>query len=63
MFESAKAIREAKKAEIREKGRREGEKQERERIMKELKKLEAAGVTLPPMVTDAVLGKRQEDDA
>ena len=63
MFESAKAIRDAKKAEIREKGRREGEKQERERIMKELKKLEAAGVTLPPMVTDAVLGKRQEDDA
>lgn len=60
MFESAKAIREAKKAEIREKGRREGEEKERERILKEL---EAGGVTLPPMVAEAVLRKRAEDDS
>ena len=60
MFEKGKAIREAKKAEIREKGRREGKEKERERIMKEL---EAGGVELPPMVADAVLGKKSEDDS
>ena len=59
MFETAKAIREAKKAQIREKAIREGEERERERIMKEL---EAAGVSLTPMVTEAVLGKRSADD-
>ena len=59
MFESAKAIREAKKAEIREKALREGEKRERERILNEL---EVAGVTLPPAVAEAVLRKRTEDD-
>ena len=60
LFEKGKAIREAKKAEIREKGRREGEEKERARIMKEL---EAGGVELPPMVAEAVLGKRSEDDS
>lgn len=60
MFESAKAIREAKKAEIREKALREGEKRERERILKEL---EAAGVTLPPVVAEVVLGKRPGDNS
>ena len=60
LFEKGKAIREAKKAEIREKGRREGKEKERERIMKEL---EAGGVELPPMVADAVLGKKSEDDS
>ena len=62
MFESAKAIREAKKAEIREKALREGEERERARIMKELRELEAAGVTFPPMVAEAVLRKRSEDN-
>ena len=64
MFESAKAIREAKKAEIREKalkqGRREGEERERERILKEL---ETGGITLPPGVAEAVLGKRSQYDS
>ena len=59
MFETAKAIREAKKAQIREKAIREGEERERERIMKEL---EAAGLSLPSMVTEVVLGKRRADD-
>lgn len=61
MFESAKAIREAKKAEIREKALREGEERERERIRKELQELEAAGVTLPPVVAEAILRKRPGD--
>jgi hypothetical protein len=60
LFEKGKAIREAKKAEIREKGRREGEERERQRIMKEL---EAHGIHLPPTVAEAVLGKRTEDDS
>ena len=64
LFEKGKAIREAKKARIEkralEKGRREGEEEERERILKEL---EAAGVTLPPVVADAVLRKRPKDDS
>ena len=62
MFESAKAIREAKKAEIAEKARREGEERERARIMKELKDLEASGVTFPSMVAEVVLRKRPEND-
>ena len=57
LFEKGKAIREAQKARMekkaRERGRREGEEKERERIMKEL---EAAGVSLPPEVADAVFG-------
>ena len=57
MFESAKAIREAKKAEIREKALREGEERERERILRELK---AAGVTLPPEVADSAFGNQAE---
>ena len=60
MFESAKAIREAKKAEIREKALREGAKRERQRILKEL---ETAGVTLPPLVAEVVLGTKLEDDS
>ena len=59
MFESAKAIRDAKKAQIREKAIREGEERERARIMREL---ESAGVTLPPMVAEAVLGRKSADD-
>ena len=59
MFESAKAIREAKKAQIREKAIREGEERERERIMKEL---EATGVPLPPMVAEVVLRKRSPEN-
>lgn len=49
MFESAKAIREAKKAEIRAKTIRK----ERERIQRELEK---NGVTLPPEIAEAVFG-------
>ncbi len=64
MFEKGKAIREAQKARIEkralERGRREGEERERERILKEL---ESAGVTLPPMVNEVVLRKRSEDDS
>lgn len=59
MFESAKAIRDAKRAQIREKAIREGEERERARIMREL---ESAGVTLPPMVAEAVLGRKSADD-
>ena len=53
MFESAKAIREAKKAQIREKGRRE----ENQRIRK---LLEQYGVELSPEVTQAAFGNRPE---
>ena len=60
LFERGKAIREAKKAEIREKGLREGAEKERERIRKVL---EAHGVTFPPLVAEAILGKRSEDDS
>ena len=60
MFESAKAIREAKKAEIAEKARREGEERERQRIRKEL---EAHGITLPPIVAEAAFGNGTESDA
>ena len=50
MFESAKAIREAKKAEMLDK--------ERKRI---LKVLEKHGVTLPPEVAEAAFGNRSEN--
>ena len=60
LFEKGKAIREAQKARMVEKARREGEKKERARIMKEL---EAGGVKLPPIVAEAVLGKRSEEDS
>ena len=63
LFEKGKAIREAKKAEIREKGRREGQEKERERITRELEELEASGVTLPPAVAEVLLGKRSQDDS
>ena len=51
MFESAKAIREAKKAEIVERARRKARQEESERIQKEL---ERRGVTLSPEVVQAV---------
>ena len=51
MFESAKAIREAKKAEIAERARRKARQEERERIQEEL---EQRGVTLSPEVVEAV---------
>ena len=54
MFESAKAIREAKKAEIREKTIRK----ERERIQKALEK---NGVTLSPEVAEAVFGRTSQN--
>ena len=54
MFESAKAIREAKKAEIREKTIRK----ERERIQKALEK---NGVTLSPEVAEAVFGSTSQN--
>ena len=63
LFEKGKAIREAKKAEIREKGRREGQEKEKERITREIEELEASGVTLPPAVAEVVLGKRSQDDS
>jgi hypothetical protein len=50
MFESAKAIREAKRAEMLQK--------ERRRI---LKVLEKHGVALPPEVVEAVFGIKMED--
>ena len=51
MFESAKAIREAKKAEIAERARKKARQEERERIQEEL---EQRGVTLSPEVVEAV---------
>ena len=53
MFESAKAIRDAKKAQIREKAIREGTKEENERIRKVL---EQHGVTLSPEAAEAAFG-------
>ena len=68
MFESAKAIREAKKAEIREKaiqeglqeGLREGMKRERERIKRVL---ETSGVELPPGVYEDLVRESSSDDS
>ena len=60
MFESAKAIREAKKAQMVEKAKREAKEEERQRIMREL---EATGVTLPSVVAEVVLEKRSGDDS
>ena len=60
MFESAKAIREAKKAQMVEKAKREAKEEERQRIMREL---EATGVTLPSVVAEVVLEKRSRDDS
>ena len=53
MFESAKAIREAKKAEIRERALKEGTQEENQRIRKVL---EQYGITLSPEVAEAVFG-------
>lgn len=62
MFESAKAIREAKKAQIREKairdGRQKGTQEENQRIRK---LLEQHGVELSPEVVEAVFGNRPEN--
>ncbi len=60
MFESAKAIREAKKAEIREKAIREGTQEENQRIRK---LLEQHGVELSPEVAQAVFGNGPENAA
>ena len=53
MFERGKAIREAKKAEIREKAREEGREDENRRIRA---MLESPGVTLPPEIAAAIFG-------
>jgi hypothetical protein len=58
MFESAKAIREAKKAEIAGKARRKGVQEERQRIEREL---EDHGITLPPEVAEAVFSNPPEN--
>ena len=55
MFESAKAIREAKKARLVEKAIEE----ERQRILREL---EASGVAFPSVVAEVVLEKRSGGD-
>ena len=60
MFESAKAIREAKKAQIAEKARREGEERERERIKQVL---EEHKDTLPPTVYEAVFGNGSKNSS
>ena len=52
MFESAKAIREAKKAEML--------KKEQRRIRKVLEKY---GITLPPEVIEAAFGSRSEENS
>ncbi len=60
MFESGKAIREAKKAEIREKGLREGREKGREEGRREAERikalLESPGVNLPPEIASAIFG-------
>ena len=53
MFESAKAIREAKKAQIREKAIKEGTQEENQRIRKVL---EQHGVELSPEAAEAAFG-------
>lgn len=62
MFESAKAIREAKKAEIRakaiKKGTQKGTQEENRRIRK---LLEQHGVELPPEVAEAVFGSTSQN--
>ena len=62
MFENAKAIREAKKAQIREKairdGRQKGTQEENQRIRK---LLEQYGVELSPEVAEAAFGNRPEN--
>ena len=54
LFEKGKAIREAQKARMVERARRKGEKDERERIQKEL---ERRGVVLSPEVVEAVFSE------
>ena len=62
MFESAKAIREAKKSQIREKairdGMQKGTQEENQRIRK---LLEQHGIDLPPDVAEAVFGNKSEN--
>ena len=58
MFESARAIREAKKAEIVEKTRRKARQEETKRIQKAFEK---HGVTLSPEVSKAVFGNKPEN--
>ena len=57
MFESGKAIREAKKAQIRDEGVREGVQLGREQTIQQMKTLlEQNNVTLPPEIADEVFG-------
>jgi hypothetical protein len=58
MFERGKAIREAKKAEIREKGRKEGREEGRREAERIKALLESPGVTLPPEVASAIFGDK-----
>ena len=62
MFESAKAIREAKKAQIREKairdGMQKGTQEENQRIRK---LLEQHGIDLSPEVAEAAFGKTSQN--
>ena len=60
LFEKGKAIREAQKARMVEKARRQGEEKERERIKKALEK---HGVSLDPAVVEDAFGDRSEDNA
>jgi predicted transposase YdaD len=61
MFERGMAIREAKKAEIREKSRQEGRQEGREEgrqeeIQRTRALLESHGVSLPPELASAIFG-------
>ena len=58
MFESAKAIREAKKAEIAERARRKAREEENQRIQKVLEK---HGVTLSPEAAEAAFGNQPDE--
>ncbi len=58
LFEKGKAIREAQKARMVEKARREAKEEERQRIMREL---EATGVAFPAVVSEVIFEKRSGD--
>ena len=67
MFERGKAIREAKKAELQEKSRKQGLTKGLEQGRKEENKriralLEETGVTLPPEVATALFRETAKDD-
>ena len=60
MFEKGKAIREAKKAEIRNKAIRKGTQEEYERIRRVL---EQRGVTLSPEVAEEIFGTASKSES